>query len=129
MLGIHEFFFKFKFKSLAAELVCTEREMQLHVLIEKPLTLSARIFVKDQSRNPLCSLIYPANPDHNALMFRIPLSTCDMKRVQQYTVYSVSLHILEKSGSIARKILHQNATRREFDSAHEPKVLHIFQIT
>uniref|UniRef100_A0A914BUM2 ZP domain-containing protein n=1 Tax=Acrobeloides nanus TaxID=290746 RepID=A0A914BUM2_9BILA len=70
---------------ISAELVCTEREMQLHVLIEKPLTHSARIFVKDQSRNPLCSLIYPANPDHNALMFRIPLSTCDMKRVQQYT--------------------------------------------
>lgn len=78
---------------LAAELVCTERDMQLHILVEKPLVYPARIFVKDQSRNPLCSLIYPANADHNALMFRVPLSTCDMKRVQQYTVGQSHSHL------------------------------------
>uniref|UniRef100_A0A7E4VRD8 ZP domain-containing protein n=1 Tax=Panagrellus redivivus TaxID=6233 RepID=A0A7E4VRD8_PANRE len=59
--------------------------MQLHVLLEKPLTHSARIYVKEQSADPRCVHHYEANSDHNALMFRVPLSTCGMQRIQQKT--------------------------------------------
>ncbi|KAE9552252.1 hypothetical protein FO519_004530 [Halicephalobus sp. NKZ332] len=69
----------------AAELVCTDRDMQLHILLEKPLQHPARIFVKEQSANPRCVHHYEEQSDHNALMFRIPLSTCGMQRVQQHT--------------------------------------------
>ena len=73
---------------IAAELVCTDRDMQLHVLLEKRLKHPARIFVKEQSANPRCVHHYETNSDHNALMFKIPLSTCGMQRVQQHTVIS-----------------------------------------
>uniref|UniRef100_A0AC35FEF5 ZP domain-containing protein n=1 Tax=Panagrolaimus sp. PS1159 TaxID=55785 RepID=A0AC35FEF5_9BILA len=70
---------------MSAELVCTDRDMQLHVLLEKPLSHSSRIFVKEQSADPHCVHKYEPNSEHNALMFRIPLSTCGMQRIQYHS--------------------------------------------
>ncbi|TKR93375.1 hypothetical protein L596_007845 [Steinernema carpocapsae] len=70
---------------LSAELVCTDREMQIHILLDEPLQAPARIFVKDRSMDPMCSHAYSVVADHNALMFRIPLGTCRMQRIQQYS--------------------------------------------
>uniref|UniRef100_A0A914YYW5 ZP domain-containing protein n=1 Tax=Panagrolaimus superbus TaxID=310955 RepID=A0A914YYW5_9BILA len=59
--------------------------MQLHILLEKPLSHSSRIFVKEQSADPSCVHRYEPNSEHNALMFRVPLSTCGMQRIQYHS--------------------------------------------
>ncbi|KAK0425346.1 hypothetical protein QR680_009153 [Steinernema hermaphroditum] len=70
---------------LSAELVCTEREMQVHVLLNGSLGAPARVFVKERSEDPMCSHSYPAVAGHNTLMFRVPLGTCRMQRLQQFS--------------------------------------------
>ncbi|KAK0408528.1 hypothetical protein QR680_004007 [Steinernema hermaphroditum] len=59
--------------------------MQVHVLLDGSLEAPARIFVKERSEDPMCSHSYPAVAGHNTLMFRVPLGTCRMQRLQQFS--------------------------------------------
>uniref|UniRef100_A0A9J2P2K1 ZP domain-containing protein n=1 Tax=Ascaris lumbricoides TaxID=6252 RepID=A0A9J2P2K1_ASCLU len=68
---------------VSAELVCTELDMQLHIVLERPIRGTVRAFVKERSEDLACSHLYSQDGDHNALTFKIPLGTCSMQKNQQ----------------------------------------------
>uniref|UniRef100_A0A914X016 ZP domain-containing protein n=1 Tax=Plectus sambesii TaxID=2011161 RepID=A0A914X016_9BILA len=70
----------------SAQLICTDRDLQLHAVVKTPLFQEGRAFVKDHSRDPSCQHVYQRSTTDNALMFRIPLNTCGMVRTSQYAV-------------------------------------------
>uniref|UniRef100_A0A915B3U7 OBG-type G domain-containing protein n=1 Tax=Parascaris univalens TaxID=6257 RepID=A0A915B3U7_PARUN len=68
---------------VSAELVCTDIDMQLHIVLERPIRGTVRAFVKERSEDLACSHLYSEDGDHNALVFKIPLGTCSMQKTQQ----------------------------------------------
>lgn len=65
---------------LDVQLSCTETDITLSVVTQKPLFQPARIFVKSRSEDRSCAIQYPGDRISQRLVFKLPLSSCGMER-------------------------------------------------